>query len=72
MPRWNKTPEDYDQAIIKSKEKITRLQTQLEQEQAALVQLEAGKRDAEMQVIYDYMKNHDLSPTDVINQLTVS
>lgn len=72
MARWNKTPEDFNQAIIKSKERIAKLQAQLEQEELNLLQLETGKRDAEMQIIYDYMKDHDLSPTDIINQLTES
>lgn len=72
MPRWLKTPADYDAAIAKSKEKIAKYQQLLESEKSNLVQLEAQKRDVEMQVIYDYMKDNNLSPSDVITALSPS
>lgn len=72
MPRWLKTPADYDAAIAKSEEKIAKYQQLLESEKNTLVQLEAQKRDVEMQVIYDYMKDNNLSPADVIATLSPS
>ena len=58
MPRWLKTPADYDAAIAKSEEKIAKYQQLLESEKNTLVQLEAQKRDVEMQVIYDLSLIH--------------
>ena len=72
MPRWLKTPADYDAAIAKSEEKIAKYQQLLESEKNTLVQLEAQKRDVEMQAIYDYMKDNNLSPSDVIATLSPS
>lgn len=72
MPRWLKTPADYDAAIAKSQEKIARHKQLLESEEATLAQLQASKRDAEMQTIYDFMKTNDMSPSDVIATLSSS
>lgn len=72
MPRWNKTPADYDAAITKSQEKIAKYKQLLETEEATLTQLQAEKRDAEMQTIYDFMKTNDMSPSDVIATLSAS
>ncbi len=72
MPRWNKTPADYDAAITKSKEKIAKYKQLLEEEEETLAQLEAGKRDAELKAISEYMTAHDLSPSDVVRILSAS
>lgn len=72
MPRWPKTPADYDAAITKSREKISKYKQLLESEEATLTKLEAEKRDVEMQAIYDYMNDNNLSPSDVIATLSTS
>ena len=72
MPRWLKTPADYDAAIAKSQEKIAKYQQLLESEETALLKLETEKRDVEMKEIYDFMNANDMSPADVIATLSAS
>lgn len=69
MPRWPKTPADYDAAIERTNNQIAKYSSLLEDAQSRLNDLVSQKRDSEMQVLYEYMLSAGISPAEAVQKL---
>lgn len=69
MPRWPKTPADYDVAIERINNQIAKYTSLLEDAQARLNELITQKRDTELQELYEYMLSAGISPAEAVSKL---
>lgn len=67
MPRWPKSPEDFDTKIDAIDAKIQRHQEQIDRLEEERAELASQKRDFEMQELYDFMQSSGMTAKGILD-----
>lgn len=67
MPRWPKSPEDFDAKIDAIDVKIQRHQEQIDRLEEERSELASQKRDFEMQELYEFMQSSGMTARGILD-----